>query len=116
MQVRHVVVDFMDEDLEPGLARIGSLISDIQVGILVNNVGVSYPYARFFHEVDANLEKSLIRMNCETTTKMISLCLPAMLKRKRGAIINVGSGAVGILPSYPLYSVYAATKGYVEYP
>jgi len=114
VQVRSVIVDFMDDDLEGGLSKISQDTSDIQVGILVNNVGISYPYARFLHEVDTNLEKSLLRLNCETTTKMIHLFLPSMLKRKRGAIINVGSGAVGILPSYPLYAVYAATKGYVE--
>lgn len=113
-QVRSVIVDFMDDDLEGGLAKIAQATSDIQVGILVNNVGISYPYARFLHEVDAVLEKSLLRLNCETTTKMIHLFLPSMLKRKRGAIINVGSGAVGILPSYPLYAVYAASKGYVS--
>ncbi|KAG0595469.1 hypothetical protein M758_UG168900 [Ceratodon purpureus] len=114
VQVRSVVVDFMDDDLEAGLAKISQATSDIQVGILVNNVGISYPYARFLHEVDENLEKSLLRLNCETTTKMIHLFLPSMLKRKSGLIVNVGSGAVGILPSYPLYSVYAASKAYVE--
>lgn len=114
-QVRSVVVDFMDDDLEAGLAKISQATSDIQVGILVNNVGISYPYARFLHEVDANLEKSLLRLNCETTTKMIHLFLPSMLKRKSGLIVNVGSGAVGILPSYPLYSVYAATKAWVNH-
>lgn len=108
--MRSVIVDFMDADLDGVLAKISDATSDIQIGILVNSVGVSYPYARFLHEVDADLERSLLRLNCETTTKMIHLFLPSMLKRKRGAIINVGSGAVGILPSYPLYAVYAATK------
>lgn len=113
-EVRSVIVDFMDDDLNAGLAKIAQSTSDIQIGILVNNVGISYPYARFMHEVDAGLEKSLLRLNCEVTTKMIHLYLPSMLKSKRGAIINVGSGAVGILPSYPLYAVYAGAKGYVE--
>lgn len=109
--MRSVIVDFMDDDLNAGLAKIAQSTSDIQIGILVNNVGISYPYARFMHEVDAGLEKSLLRLNCEVTTKMIHLYLPSMLKSKRGAIINVGSGAVGILPSYPLYAVYAGAKG-----
>lgn len=114
VQVRSVVVDFLDEDMDGGLARVADATSDIVVGILVNNVGVSYPYARFLHELDTDLEKGLLRLDCETTTKMIHMFLPSMLKRKRGAIVNVGSGAGGILPSYPLYAVYAATKAYVE--
>jgi short-subunit dehydrogenase len=60
----------MDDDLEAGLAKISQATSDIEVGILVNNVGISYPYARFLHELDAELEKSLLRLNCETTTKV----------------------------------------------
>jgi short-subunit dehydrogenase len=45
---------------------------------------------------------------------MIQLFLPSMLKHKCGAIINVGSGAATVLPSDPLYSLYAATKAYVH--
>ena len=33
-----------------------------------------------------------------------------MKARKRGAIVNVGSGSATFLPSYPLYAVYGATK------
>ncbi len=109
-----MVVDFTDDDLEGGLARIAQTTADIHVGILINNVGVSYPYARFFHEVDGELTKNLLRVNIEVTTRMIQLFLPSMLKHKCGAIINVGSGAATVLPSDPLYSLYAATKAYVH--
>lgn len=37
-----------------------------------------------------------------------------MLSRKRGAILNIGSAAATVLPADPLYSVYAATKGFVD--
>jgi 17beta-estradiol 17-dehydrogenase / very-long-chain 3-oxoacyl-CoA reductase len=33
-----------------------------------------------------------------------------MLKKKKGAIVNIGSGAAIVIPSDPLYAVYAATK------
>ncbi|CAM6036456.1 unnamed protein product [Sphagnum compactum] len=112
--VRFVVVDFTDDDLDGGLARIAQTTADIHVGILINNVGVSYPYARFFHEVDGELTKNLLRVNIEVTTRMIQLFLPSMLKHKCGAIINVGSGAATVLPSDPLYSLYAATKAFVD--
>ncbi|KAJ0818279.1 putative very-long-chain 3-oxoacyl-CoA reductase [Helianthus annuus] len=37
-----------------------------------------------------------------------------MVKRKKGAIVNIGSGAAIVIPSDPLYAVYAATKAYVD--
>lgn len=41
---------------------------------------------------------------------MCSIVVPGMKARKRGAIVNVGSGSATFLPSYPLYAVYGATK------
>nr|GFD24948.1 very-long-chain 3-oxoacyl-CoA reductase 1-like [Tanacetum cinerariifolium] len=75
---------------------------------------VSYPYARFFHEVDDELLNSLIKVNVEGTTRVTQAVLPGMLQRKRGAIVNIGSGAAIVIPSDPLYAVYAATKAYVD--
>lgn len=37
-----------------------------------------------------------------------------MLRRKRGCVVNIGSGSATIVPADPLYSVYAGTKAYVE--
>jgi len=107
--VRTVVVDFSG-DLDEGVAKIGEAVEGLDVGVLVNNVGVSYPYARFFHEVDEGLLNNLIQVNVVGTTKVTQAVLPGMLKRKRGAIVNIGSGAAIVIPSDPLYAVYAATK------
>lgn len=41
---------------------------------------------------------------------MCRIVLPGMKARKRGAIVNIGSGSATFLPSYPLYAVYGATK------
>lgn len=108
-QIKNVVVDFSG-DLSEGIERISEAIEGLDVGVLVNNVGVSYPYARFFHEVDEELLKNLIQINVVGTTKVTQAVLPGMLKRKRGAIVNIGSGAAIVIPSDPLYAVYAATK------
>ncbi|EXB82453.1 Estradiol 17-beta-dehydrogenase 12 [Morus notabilis] len=108
-----VVVDFSG-DLDEGIGRIREAIEGLDVGVLINNVGISYPYARFFHEVDEELLKNLIKINVEGTTKVTQAVLPGMLQRKRGAIVNIGSGAAIVIPSDPLYAVYAATKAYVD--
>ncbi|XP_042065737.1 very-long-chain 3-oxoacyl-CoA reductase 1-like [Salvia splendens] len=113
IQIKAVVVDFSGE-LDDGVSRIKAAIEGLDVGLLINNVGVSYPYARFFHEVDEKLLNDLIRVNVVGTTKVTQAVLPGMVERKRGAIVNIGSGAAIVIPSDPLYSVYAATKAYID--
>ncbi|CAI0627198.1 unnamed protein product [Linum tenue] len=113
VEVKTVVVDFSG-DIDSGVTRIKETIEGLDVGVLINNVGVSYPYARFFHEVDAELLRNLIKVNVEGTTKVTQAVLPVMLKRKKGAIVNIGSGAAIVIPSDPLYAVYAATKAYID--
>ncbi|KAK4417841.1 Very-long-chain 3-oxoacyl-CoA reductase 1 [Sesamum alatum] len=112
-QIKNVVVDFSG-DLDDGVSRIKEAIEGLDVGVLINNVGVSYPYARYLHEVDEKLLSDLIKVNVEGTTKVTQAVLPGMVKRKKGAIVNIGSGAAIVIPSDPLYSVYAATKAYVD--
>ncbi|KAM7506557.1 hypothetical protein LguiA_017010 [Lonicera macranthoides] len=112
-QIKNVVVDFSG-DLSEGVNRISEAIEGLDVGVLINNVGVSYPYARFFHEVDDKLLGDLIKINVEGTTRVTQAVLPGMIKRKKGAIVNIGSGAAIVIPSDPLYTVYAATKAYVD--
>nr|XP_027098062.1 very-long-chain 3-oxoacyl-CoA reductase 1-like isoform X1 [Coffea arabica] len=113
IETKTVVVDFSG-DLSEGVKKIGEAIEALDVGILINNVGVSYPYARYFHEVDDELLKNLIKVNVEGTTKVTQVVLPGMIGRKRGAIINIGSGAATVIPSDPLYAVYAASKAYID--
>ncbi|XP_071694083.1 very-long-chain 3-oxoacyl-CoA reductase 1-like [Rutidosis leptorrhynchoides] len=112
-QIKNVVFD-LNGDLSEGIKKISDLTEELDVGILVNNAGVSYPYARYFHEVDNELLNNLIKVNVEAISKVTQAVLSGMLKRKKGAIVNIGSGASTIIPSYPLYAVYAATKAYVE--
>ncbi|XP_047310692.1 very-long-chain 3-oxoacyl-CoA reductase 1-like [Impatiens glandulifera] len=112
-QIKTVVVD-LTGDLNEGVNRIRQVIEGLDVGILVNVAGVGYPSAKYFHDVDDKLIADLIKVNVEATTKVTQAVLPGMIQRKRGAIISIGSGAANLIPSYPLYSVYAATKTYVD--
>ncbi|XP_043703913.1 very-long-chain 3-oxoacyl-CoA reductase 1-like [Telopea speciosissima] len=112
-QIRNVVVDLAG-DLSEGIERIREAIEGLDVGILVNCAGTAYPYAKFFHEVDEELLKDVIQVNVEANYKVTKAVLPGMLQRKRGAIVNIGSGSVTATPSYPLVSVYNATKAYLH--
>lgn len=72
--------------------------------------GFSYNYAKFFHEIDDEMLNNLIKVNVEGMTKVTKVVLEGIIVRKKGAIVNIGSGAAVVIPSDPPYAVYAATK------
>jgi 17beta-estradiol 17-dehydrogenase / very-long-chain 3-oxoacyl-CoA reductase len=78
---------------------------------LVNNVGVSYPFTKYFHELEDSNVDELMTLNINSTTWMTRLVLPGMLTRKKGAIVNIASAA-GVATS-PLLAEYGAAKSYI---
>jgi uncharacterized protein len=81
----------------------------IELDVLINNAGHgSYgPFA----ETDVMQELAMIQVNVTALTHLTKLLLPGMLRRKRGAILNVASTAA--FQPGPLMAVYYATKAYV---
>ncbi|CAI5463203.1 unnamed protein product [Closterium sp. Yama58-4] len=69
---------------------------------------------KYLHEVEDKLISDLININVEPVVRLTKIVIPNMLKRKRGAIVNIGSGVATVIPSDPLYSVYAGTKAFVD--
>lgn len=91
--------------------RVEDILKKLEIGVLVNNVGISYPFTKYFHELsDENVEQ-LISLNVNSTTWMTRIVLPGMLERKKGAIINISSAA-GVTTS-PLLAQYGAAKSYI---
>jgi len=113
IQTRYIVLDFT-EPSEDVCRKVREATSELNLGILVNNVGMSYPHAEFLDLLDEKTIADIAQVNIHGTTQMIRGVLPKFLEKKRGAVLNVGSGAATVLPSDPLYSVYAASKAYVE--
>ncbi|KAI5572914.1 hypothetical protein BDE02_10G044800 [Populus trichocarpa] len=113
VDIKNVVADFATLSGPEISKAIEGSIKELDVGVLINNAGVSYPNARFFHEVDWKMTESLIKVNSEAATWVTRAVLPAMLKKKKGAIVNMGSGSVAVLPSFPLFAIYASTKAYL---
>ncbi|CAN5515179.1 SDR family oxidoreductase [soil metagenome] len=79
------------------------------IDLLINNAGLGDlgPFAT------AHPEKlsSMMEVNMVALTRLTRALLPAMIERRRGAILNVSSSA-SFLP-IPNFAVYAATKAYV---
>lgn len=110
-QINIVEYDFSCDVVSAGnIKAIEMAIDGLEVGVLINNVGITYPKAMFFHEVGEKEWMDIVRVNLEGTTRVTKAVLTGMLKRKKGAIVNIGSGAAIVVPSHPLFAIYAATK------
>ncbi|CAI9093303.1 OLC1v1028773C1 [Oldenlandia corymbosa var. corymbosa] len=115
IHIKILALDFSLMDDNRCYVRIQGAIKELDVGLLVNNVGVTYSSgAKFFHEVEKEDWMNVVRVNLKATTLVTRAVVEGMIKRKRGSIVNIGSGAAIVVPSHPLYAVYAATKAYVD--
>lgn len=112
IQTKYLPIDFgkFDENARDKVKEELNSLPDI--GILVNNVGMSYPFPLFFHELTDEDVKGMLELNITSTTFMSKIILPFMVEKKNGLILNIGSAA-GLHPS-PLLAQYSAAKAYVE--
>ncbi|XP_066373485.1 very-long-chain 3-oxoacyl-CoA reductase 1-like [Miscanthus floridulus] len=99
---------------EEAMRRLREVVDGLDVGLLVNNAGVAKPCAVYLHEFDVDAWVKMIRVNLWALTEVTAAVLAGMVARRRGAIVNIGSGSTEAIPSFPLYTIYAATKRYVS--
>ena len=88
-------------------ARIEAL--GLEVSVLVNNAG--FATGGPFHDSDPERELEQVRVLVEAPVALTSAFLPAMVRRGRGAILNVASTA-GMQP-LPYSAGYSAAKAYL---
>uniref|UniRef100_A0A0G4G116 Uncharacterized protein n=1 Tax=Chromera velia CCMP2878 TaxID=1169474 RepID=A0A0G4G116_9ALVE len=110
--VKTVDVDF-SKSAEEVYAKLGGALKDLEVGVLVNNVGLSYPHAKFYYELDSQYVDDLIELNVRSVLRTTHLVYKGMCDRKKGAILSISSAAA-VLPSDPLYCAYSGTKAAAE--
>ncbi|CAG7668209.1 unnamed protein product [Allacma fusca] len=112
VETKVIVTDFTD-----GLQvyeKIEKELEGLEIGILVNNVGIFYPYVDFFTELPNARKQSqdMIFCNVFPITLMTHMILPQMCSRGRGVIINLGSYMGQHV--VPLATMYSATKAFTE--
>jgi 17beta-estradiol 17-dehydrogenase / very-long-chain 3-oxoacyl-CoA reductase len=110
-EIKCIVCDYSKfDDTAKGLVKKG--LAGLEIGVLINNVGVGYRYPMYFHELTDEETTNLMSLNIESTVWMSRMVLPGMLGRKRGAIVNISSGSA--LFTLPLLAEYSGAKSFVE--
>ncbi len=104
-----LVADLVDE---AGLAAVEARLHDAAapIDLLVNNAGMG-TYGNFA-ELDIAGEEREIRLNVLALVRLTHAALDGMVKRRRGAIVNISS-----LAAYqpdPTSATYGATKAFVN--
>ncbi|XP_057327888.1 very-long-chain 3-oxoacyl-CoA reductase [Microplitis mediator] len=97
---------------QPVYTKIAKLIEGLEVGVLVNNAGMSYDHPELFTNITEETITNILQLNVAATTAIARAVLPGMMERRKGVIINISSTAAAI-PS-PYLSVYAASKAFVD--
>ncbi|KAF6213578.1 hypothetical protein GE061_011299 [Apolygus lucorum] len=96
-------------------ARIREELADLDVGVLVNNVGMNLIHPEYFHVLDERHDdtfQNFINCNITSTVNMTRFVLSGMVERRRGLIVNVSS-VFSQIPA-PFFGVYSATKSFVD--
>ncbi|CAB1446698.1 unnamed protein product [Pleuronectes platessa] len=112
IETRTIAVDFGKSDI---YSKIEVGLAGLEIGVLVNNVGVSYSYPEYYLNIPDldNFITYMINVNITSVCQMTRLVLPRMAERSKGIILNISS-ASGMYP-LPLLTVYSSSKAFVDF-
>ncbi len=105
IQTRVVELDLVRSD---ACATLVSAITDLEVGLLVNNAG--FGMKGDFLTLDRDEASRMVQLNCRIPVELTHAFAPAMVARKRGGVIMVASAAA--FQGLPGSAAYAATKAF----
>ncbi|NXK41030.1 HSDL1 protein, partial [Piprites chloris] len=111
VQTDFIVADF-SKGREPYPA-IKEALKDREIGILVNNVGMFTRYPDYYTNLPEDMLWDMIHINIASANMMTHIVLPGMVKKKKGAIVNISSSI--ICQPTPLLTIYGASKIYLDY-
>ncbi|TVY44764.1 Very-long-chain 3-oxoacyl-CoA reductase [Lachnellula subtilissima] len=112
VKVKVLAMDFAEDD-EKDYAALQALVNDLDVGILINNVGLSHSIPIPFIETPKEEIRDIIGINCLATLKVTQIVAPGMVKRKKGLILTMGSFG-GWMP-IPLLATYSGSKAFLQH-
>uniref|UniRef100_A0A3B4GBQ5 Hydroxysteroid 17-beta dehydrogenase 3 n=1 Tax=Pundamilia nyererei TaxID=303518 RepID=A0A3B4GBQ5_9CICH len=106
-RVKVIATDFTKENI---FSEIEEQLKDLNIGVLVNNVGTLPCFIPYRFLENDELDKVIFCVYC---CLIIYICLYVYcIYRGKGMILNVSSGIASI--PFPMYTLYAASKVFVE--
>ncbi|XP_050526566.1 very-long-chain 3-oxoacyl-CoA reductase-like [Daktulosphaira vitifoliae] len=113
VETKIVEADFTDDGSEM-YAHISKELFGMDIGVLVNNVGLSYPNPEYFLNIETSdpMFDNIVKCNIVSALNMCRIVMPGMVERRRGVVINISSTAAQI--PCPLLTVYGASKKFVQ--
>jgi 17beta-estradiol 17-dehydrogenase / very-long-chain 3-oxoacyl-CoA reductase len=111
VEVAYLVCDYSKFD-QATKNKVAKAVKDLEVGVLINNVGISYRYPTYFMELTDSEVQDLMTMNIDSTIWMTRMVLPGMLERKKGAVVNISSASA--MYDLPLLAEYSGAKSFIE--
>lgn len=112
IETKIIQVDYSNFD-DAAQARVKAVISELDVAVLVNNVGQSYNFPQYLSELKATEFRQLTELNVSSTVVMTQLVLPGMEARHKGIVVNMSSFS-SMMGGCPLLALYAASKAYIN--
>jgi 17beta-estradiol 17-dehydrogenase / very-long-chain 3-oxoacyl-CoA reductase len=89
-----------------------SLVSGLDVAILINNVGLSHSIPVPFIQTEQKEMKDIVTINVTGTLRVTQIIAPIMVKQKRGLILTMASFG-GVFPT-PLLATYSGSKAFLQ--
>jgi len=111
LESHHIKITALVKDLslENIANEIYNDISDTSIDVLINNAG--FGLFGTFHNTDWERESQMLHLHVITTTHLVKLILPDMVKRGSGKILNISSLAA--FQPGPMMALYYASKSYI---
>ncbi|KAI5459746.1 hypothetical protein BGZ63DRAFT_359825 [Mariannaea sp. PMI_226] len=112
IEVKILAMDFAQDDASD-YERLKELVSPLDIGILINNVGQSHSIpVPFLETADSELQ-NIVTINCLGTLKVTKIVAPILKQRKSGLILTMGSFG-GWTPT-PLLATYSGSKAFLQH-
>ena len=111
LKIEIVAMDFA-ENRDSDYESLQRKIKDLDVSILINNVGLSHAIPQNFVDTAERDMKNIITVNDIGTLRTTKLVVPGMITRKRGLILTMASIG-GVMPT-PLLATYSGSKAFLQ--
>ena len=110
VNVKTIQFDFAKEH---DYSVIEEELRNMDIGILVNNVGTNYGEKLPYQDSLISKTRSLVDVNIVSEVAMTHICLSNMVKKRRGAIVHISSGSAHW--PMPYLNIYAASKKFMNH-